>query len=290
MSISNKIQETVFALKKEYDALSIDKESLLAIIEESELPESVYNSNAIENSTLTLPDTEKILLDLEVSKDLSLREVYEAKNLGRISEYIRTKKGSIVLNIDTVLLLHRMLIGGIDDEIAGRFRGPSEYVRVGPYIAPSPEHVQRMMMSLIHEFTIDHSTYVMEKIAKFHLDFEEIHPFNDGNGRLGRVLINMQLQTFGYPPVIIRDKEKKLYYESFHTYREKKSIKEMERILTIAVTESLHKRLAYLKNQKIVPLVEHARSRDISPSSLINSARRQTIPAFRERGVWKIGE
>src|SRR3989339_82354 len=78
-------------LKSDYDRLRVGKDSLLQLLTESELPEMVYNSNAIENSTLTLPDTEKILLDQEVSRDLNLREVYEAKNLARLNEYMHDK-------------------------------------------------------------------------------------------------------------------------------------------------------------------------------------------------------
>ena len=72
------------ALKKEFDRLKIGKETLLDLIDESEIAESIYNSNAIENSTLTLKETEKIIMEMEVSRDVSLREVYEAKNLFRI--------------------------------------------------------------------------------------------------------------------------------------------------------------------------------------------------------------
>lgn len=80
------IKDRIRALKQEYDHLRIGKESLLKIIDEAEIAEGVYNSNAIENSTLTLPETEKILLELEVSHDLSLREIFEAKNLARVMD------------------------------------------------------------------------------------------------------------------------------------------------------------------------------------------------------------
>ncbi|MEQ1666724.1 MAG: Fic family protein, partial [Bdellovibrionales bacterium] len=114
---TQKVQNLI-ALKKKFDQLKLGKESLLNILEEVELAESVYNSNAIENSTLTLADTERVLLDLEVSKDYSLREVFEAKNLARVYEYIRAKKDTIALNPDTILFIHGLLIGGIDDSIA----------------------------------------------------------------------------------------------------------------------------------------------------------------------------
>jgi Fic family protein len=281
--------QTILNLKQKYESLKIGKESLLNILDEVEIAESVYNSNAIENSTLTLPDTEKILLDLEVSKNFSLREVFEAKNLARVYDYIHKKKNSIILNQETVLLVHSLLIGGINDDIAGRFRKESEYVRVGRHIAPAPEHIHRMIGVLIHDYKTDHSTNILTKIAHFHLQFETIHPFVDGNGRIGRVLINVQLQEFGYPNIIIRDKEKNLYYKTFPRWRDDKSTKEMEQIIYLALSESLHKRIGYLEGRTIISLAEYAKKKKIPLANLINQGKRQTIAAFREKGVWKIG-
>lgn len=289
MATSKQIQKKIEELKYEYETLREGKESLLILIEEAEMPEAVYNSNAIENSTLTLQETERILLELEVMRNVSVRELFEAKNLARVTEYIRTKSTQTDVSKEVLLFLHNVLITGINDAIAGRFRTKGEYVRVGKHIAPAPEHVERMTQEIIHNYASDHTTFFVDKIAQFHLDFETIHPFCDGNGRIGRTLINYQLQRLGFPSVIIRDKGKKIYYQAFPEYREKKSPKLMEKILAVALIESLHKRITYLKGEKIVPLAEYIRTHGLSPSATTNAARRQNIPAFRERGVWKIG-
>ncbi len=285
--VSQKVKN-IIELKKTYDTLKKGKESLLRILDEVELAESVYNSNAIENSTLTLLDTEKILLELEVSKDYSLREVFEAKNLARVSEYIKAKRDTLVLDQKTILLLHGLLIGGIDDRIAGRFRAEGEFVRVGNHIAPAPEHIVRLIEVLVDEYKTNHETDVFKKIAYFHLQFEHIHPFCDGNGRIGRVLINVQLQEFGYPHIIIRDKEKQKYYKTFSEFREKKSTKGMQQIIHLALSESMNKRIAYLSSAEIITLSDYVKKHQHSLAGLINMGRRQTIPAFREKGVWKI--
>ncbi|MEK7132566.1 MAG: Fic family protein [Patescibacteria group bacterium] len=289
MSINNPIKNRIQSLKESYDKLRTDKESLLTILDEAEIPEAVYNSNAIENSTLTLKETEKILLEMEVSREVSLREVYEAKNLARVIGYIRIKSQEKEIDKEMILLLHQMLIGGINDYIAGRFRKKGEYVRVGTYVAPAPEHVERMIEAILADYGSNLAVYFADKIAKFHLGFETIHPFNDGNGRIGRVIINYQLQRLGFPGIIIRDKEKKDYYKSFGEYRDKKSPKIMEKIVALALVESLHKRISYLKGEMIITLAEYARKHAKSAASITNAARRQTIPAFREKGVWKIG-
>lgn len=288
MTTTKPIKERIRELKTQYDLLRPGKDALLKIIDEAELPEAVYNSNAIENSTLTLKETERILLEMELSRDVDLREVYEAKNLARVIEYIRTKAQAGDLDKPTALLLHQMLIGNIKDAIAGRFRITGEYVRVGTHIAPAPERVDGMIQSLLLGYTSDHSTYFADRIAKFHLDFETIHPFNDGNGRIGRVMMNWQLQHEGFPNVIIRDKEKKTYYKAFTDYHDTKKPATMEKVVTLALMESLHKRIAYLRSETIIELAEYAKDHEKSLSTLLNAARRQTIPAFREKGVWKI--
>jgi len=290
MATNNTTKDVIKVLKTKYDQSSKGKASLLKLIDESELSESVFNSNAIENSTLTLKETERILMAMEISRNVSVREVFEAKNLARVLEYIRSKSIEPDLSIEVIILLHKMLMGNINDAIAGRFRKKGEYVRVGTHIAPAPEHVERMIESIISDYSADHSACFTDKIARFHLDFETIHPFCDGNGRMGRVIINYQLTRFGFPNIIIRDKEKQTYYQAFGEYKDLKKTKTMEKIITLALTESLYKRIAYLQGDKISTLADYAKANTKSINAFLNAARRQTIPAFREKGVWKIGE
>lgn len=288
MSTSLLLQKRIAYLKADYDRLKRGKDSFLKIIDESELPESVYNSNAIENSTLTLKETEKILLEMEVSRNVSLREVFEAKNLAGVMEYIRTKSQADV-SIAMILLLHKMLMGNIDESIAGRFRKKGEYVSIGTFIASAPEHIDQRLEEILIEYSSDHTTYFVDKISKFHLDFETTHPFNDGNGRIGRIIINYQLYKQGFPGVIIRDKEKQVYYHAFEEYRDDKKTKTMDKIIALSIMELVHKRIAYLKGNKIIEAAEVARKDGKPVPVVLNAAKRQTIPAFREKGIWKIG-
>lgn len=289
MAVSNSIKEKIKNLRGEYIKLSSGKKSLIKIINETELSENVFNSNAIENSTLTLKETENILFDEEISRNISVKEVFEAKNLAHVIEYMDLKGGKLSLTPQTILMLHKMLLENIGDNIAGRFRQSNEYVRVGSHIAPPPEHVERMIDAILSEYENNIDDYPIDKIAKFHLEFGTIHPFLDGNGRMGRVMVNFQLNRFGFPNILIRNKEKKIYYQAFREYNDLGKTKTMEKIVVLALLESLHKRISYFRGTSIVPLSEFAKSSKRSLSSLINLAKRQTIPAFRERGVWKIG-
>ncbi|PIY94091.1 MAG: cell filamentation protein Fic [Candidatus Levybacteria bacterium CG_4_10_14_0_8_um_filter_35_23] len=290
MAISNLIKNKIKVSKQEYDSLKKGKDSLLKIIDEVEISEIVYNSNAIENSTLTLKETEKILLEMEVSKEVSLREVFEAKNLARVVEYIRIKSSENELSREMILLLHQMLMNNINDEFVGRFRLKGEYVKVGLYIAPAPEKLEKIIEEILNEYANEYDKYFLDKIAKFHLDFENTHPFVDGNGRIGRVLMNFQLQRLGFPNVIIRNIEKQNYYNAFNMYRDKKDIRPLEKVIFLALSESLNKRIAYLNNMEIIDLTEYAKLLGKPAPVILNAGKRQTIPAFREKGVWKIAQ
>src|ERR1700712_1437733 len=159
--ISSYNKAKIKQLKQAYEQLKSGKISLLTLIDEAEAPELVYNSNAIENSTLTLQETERILLEQEVMRQVSVRELFEAKNLARVTEYLRTRADT-ALDPAAILLLHKMLIGGIDDAIAGRFRSTHEYVRVGAHIAPAPEHVEQLLDNLLAEHASNHEQYFLE--------------------------------------------------------------------------------------------------------------------------------
>lgn len=164
-------------------------------------------------------------------------------------------------------------------------------MRVGTHIAPAPEKIEPMINELLFEYKSNIQDYFLEKNAKFHLDFETIHPFCDGNGRIGRVLTNYQLMQMDFPPIIIRDKEKQAYYNSFKEYRlsNKKKTALMKNILTLALFEFFHKRLAYLKGKSIITLTDYTKKTNKSLNVFLNKAKRQTISAFREKEVWKIG-
>jgi Fic family protein len=159
--------------KAAFQSLRRGKEELLRLLDESEVPESVYNSNAIENSTLSLEDTERILLDVEMSRHMNLREVYETQNLARVSDYIRTHH-SVPLDLERICLLHKMLLGNIDESIAGRFRDFGEYVRVGTHVAPAPEQVELLLTEMLVRFESDINSRLSQRIARLHLEFERM--------------------------------------------------------------------------------------------------------------------
>ena len=146
------IYNMITRLRERYYTASIGKQSLIKILSEAEVAEQVYNSNAIENSTLSLEETEKILLQIDLDRYISEREIFEAKNLARVVAYIDTKAKEQELTLDVILLLHKMLMSNIRDDVAGRFRKKGEYVRVADHIAPGPEKVAGLLEKMLAEF------------------------------------------------------------------------------------------------------------------------------------------
>lgn len=283
------IQRIAEYRERYYNALA-GRESLAVLITEAEVPEHVYNSNAIENSTLTLEETEKILNQVALDRYISEREIFEARNLARVVGYISGKASEKELDGEMIKLLHRMLMANIDDTIAGRFRQSGEYVRVGSHIASPPEQIEELIKSMLYEYmALFDSVHIIKRLARLHLTFENIHPFNDGNGRIGRVIVNYILLREGYVPVNIKFVDRSRYYEAFREFDREAKTAIMEEILFKALTNSYHKRLAYLEGKKIMTLGEYARKMNLSHSNLLNKANRQTIEAFLEKGIWKIG-
>ncbi|MDP3696439.1 MAG: Fic family protein [Candidatus Taylorbacteria bacterium] len=284
-AVFNKIN----SLRKRYYKASVGKDALIKLVSEAEIAEQVYNSNAIENSTLTLEETEKILLAIDLDRFISEREIFEAKNLARVVSYIGKRAKEQELTLDVLLSLHKMLISNIRDDIAGRFRKGDERVRVGNHIAPHPKEIIDRLEKMLADYNASNHENIIKRIARLHLDFEYTHPFIDGNGRIGRVINNYLLIREGFVPINIKFIDRKKYYDAFNEYDLKGSTTIMEEIVGHALTNSYHKRLAYLEGKKIITLVQYAKEKKLSHSNLINKAKRQTIEAFFEKGIWKIG-
>jgi Fic family protein len=143
---------------------------------------------------------------------------------------------------------------------------------------------------MLSDYNANSHENIVKRIAKLHLAFEYTHPFIDGNGRIGRVLNNYLLIREGFVPINIKFIDRSRYYDAFKEFQQKGSTAIMEEIVAKALTNSYHKRLAYLEGKKIITLAEYGKERKLSHSNLINKATRQTIEAFLEKGVWKIAQ
>ncbi|MBI2148961.1 Fic family protein [Candidatus Woesearchaeota archaeon] len=169
-----------------------------------------YNTNAIEGSTITLEETRDIL-EHGISPNKALKDVKETEAHAKVFFEMLSKEEKI----SEALLLkwHNEVFSASKFDIAGKYR---EYlVRVGDYIAPDWQDVKELMNKLIIFIQKNKSLNPVELAARSHYKFEVIHPFGDGNGRVGRLLMNYILWCAGYPMIIITYKKRKSYYKAF---------------------------------------------------------------------------
>ena len=284
--VNQTTRDAIDVLWAQYRQLSSGNEQALVQIALAEVPEAVHQSNAIESSTLTLVDTEAVLTAGTVPRGLHLREVYEAQNLATVTKDMLTCDEP--LSVELILRWHATLLTNIDDTCAGRFRRAGEWVQVGDHLGAHPEFAPALVRDAIDTYHAD-TGYFLDAIARFHGEFEVVHPFVDGNGRIGRVIINHQLRRLGLPPLIIRAKGRHThYYPPLDRYAKTNRHDHLTTLLSLLVRESLHKRIAHLAGSRIVPLSVWAKTHGVPGAVAANKARRQTIPAFRLRDRWAI--
>jgi Fic family protein len=195
-----------------------------------------YHSNSIEGSTLTEPDTAAVLFDNTALPDKSLTEQLEAKNhqtaLNYLFNYI-AKKGMI--NEDLVLKLHSILMNGVRPD-AGSYR--CHTVRITGVNLPVANYlkVPELMLAVVAE-AVKATEDIINLSVKIHSRFEQIHPFSDGNGRIGRLLLNAMLLKANFTPAIIRQEQKRLYYAYLFKAQTKNDQSQLEDFLCDAVLD-----------------------------------------------------
>ena len=169
-----------------------------------------YNTNAIEGSKITLEEAREIIHD-KIAPNKSLRDVNETE--AHSKTFLQMLRDKNKMSDEILLKWHKEIFSSTKEDIAGKYR---EYlVRVGSYLAPDWQEVEKMMRELVGFINknLDKLNSV-ELSAKAHYRFEKIHPFGDGNGRVGRLLMNYILWHTGYPMIIIEYKKRKSYYKA----------------------------------------------------------------------------
>ncbi|MDR3244217.1 MAG: Fic family protein [Elusimicrobiota bacterium] len=203
---------------------------------EDYITRSVYSSNAIEGSTLSYADTYAIVFKDDSFKiSATPREIYEAINhkyaLNYVSDNLQNTLDSRFI-IEIAKIVNKNI-----NEING-FRNVDVFIRGAQHIPPKKELIQNKMLYFIDNYNNAKYDSIFHKTASNHIEFEKIHPFIDGNGRTGRLLINYELLKNNYAPAIIQVEDRSKYFEflktadidNFAEYLEKLSSQEEQRI------------------------------------------------------------
>lgn len=175
-----------------------------------------YHSNAIEGNTLTLRETKVVLEGITVGGK-SIREHCEAINHRDAIFYIE----EIVSNADPlnewlIKNLHGLVLANISNDDAGRYRRQNVVIAGARTIPPDHLHLNDEMRQLMEWYQSEEAAqlHVIERATELHTRFVKIHPFEDGNGRTGRLLLNFELMREGYPPAVIKKEDRLAYYDA----------------------------------------------------------------------------
>ena len=169
-----------------------------------------YNTNAIEGSTITLDETRSILED-QTAPNKSLKDIYETEAHAKV--FLGMLKTQEAISHELLLSWHKGLFMQTKQDIAGRYRNWP--VRVGPYMPPDSSKIEQLMTQLI-EFANTSDMHPVEVALRSHYMFEKIHPFGDGNGRVGRLLMNYILWKNVYPMFVVKNSKKRDYYKALN--------------------------------------------------------------------------
>lgn len=177
---------------------------------ENIITRSTYHSNGIEGSTLSYAETYALLFnDNSLSINATPRELYEAINHKRAMNYL-FEHVEEPLSQEMIKQLGILVNKNISD--VDGYRKVQVMIRGAEHVPPRASEVPQAMMYFV--YNLDHTEYesIFDKIADMHIQYERIHPFPDGNGRTGRLLINYELLREEYAPIVIPKEERTRYF------------------------------------------------------------------------------
>lgn len=209
------------------------------------LVEYTYNSNAIEGNTLTLRETDLVLRGLTIDKK-PLKDHLEVIGHREAFDFVRQLvTDNIPLSERVIKQIHYLVLADKKDD-RGVYR--SVPVRImGAAHTPAQPYLIAPKMEQLLETYFESSEHIVTKLARFHIEFESIHPFIDGNGRTGRLLVNLELMKAGYPPIDIKFADRIAYYEAFDEYHVKHNLSAMENLFAKYINERLEMYLGILE-------------------------------------------
>ena len=237
---------TVDEMKAELDRRRPLTSGELKRLQDEFLVEFTYNSNAIEGNTLTLQETALALEGVTIDQK-PLKHHLEAVGhrdaflyvVSLVSEKVPVSE-RIIREIHALVLIDRPEDKGVYRRIPVKIMG-AQHEPPQPYLVP----VQ--MERLIADFS-NGNRHIIETAALFHLIFEGIHPFIDGNGRTGRLLLNLMLMQAGYPPIDVKFTDRRKYYACFDSYYRDNDASPMVNMVGEYVKERLSQYLTLLQD------------------------------------------
>ena len=232
--------------KKELDGKRSLTEGELTRLNEEFTVEYTYNSNAIEGNTLTLRETDLVLRGLTIAQK-PLKDHMEAVGHKEAFDFVsELVKEECEINERVIKQIHCLVLADKKDD-RGVYRRLPVRIMGAVHEPVQPYLIVPKMEELLRNYLASEE-HIVTKLARFHIEFEGIHPFIDGNGRTGRLLVNLELMKAGYPPIDIKFTDRIAYYNAFDEYHVKHNLKAMESLFAKYINERLDIYLKMLQN------------------------------------------
>lgn len=205
--------------------------------------EHTYNSNAIEGNTLTLQETGLVLQGITIDRK-PLKDHLEVVGYKEAFEYVeQLAKEQKPLTDYEIRAIHSLVLADRKED-RGQWRRVPVRIAGAATTPVQPYQIEPMVSALLADMnTVYRKLHIVEQVALFHLRFESIHPFIDGNGRTGRLLMNLQLIQAGYPPINVKFADRRRYYEAFDSYATTSSPEAMVTLIAEYLVGRLHNML-----------------------------------------------
>ena len=241
------ILEQINTLKKTLDSCRPLTPAEVEAIKEVFLVEHTYNSNAIEGNTLTLQETALVLQGVTIDKK-PLKDHLEAVGYKEAFQYIEelAKQDKDLSEYD-IKSIHNLVLADRPED-RGTFRRVNVRIAGALTNPVQPYLIEPKIEELLNNYKVWSETmHIVERVAIFHLQFESIHPFIDGNGRTGRLIMNLQLIKEGLPAINIKFADRRKYYDAFDEYSRTGSTEAMINLVGEAVISRLREMIEMIK-------------------------------------------
>ena len=243
---SESLLEMIDRKKIELDSRRPLTEGEVSRLNEEFTVEFTYNSNAIEGNTLTLRETDLVLRGLTIDRK-PLKDHMEAVGHKEAFVYVRELvKEQVPMSESIIKQIHYLVLADKKDD-RGVYRRVPVHIMGAQHEPVQPYLIQPKMEQLMIDYGSS-TEHIVTKLARFHIEFEGIHPFIDGNGRTGRLLVNLELMKAGYPPIDIKFTDRIAYYNAFDAYHVKHDLSAMEKLFAGYVNERLDTYLQMLQD------------------------------------------
>lgn len=214
-------------------------------LKEEFVVEYTYNSNAIEGNTLTLRETDLVLRGLTIDRK-PLKDHMEAVGHKEAFEFVtELVKDNVPMSERIIKQIHCLVLADKKED-RGVYRRVPVRIMGAQHDPAQPYLIQPKMEQLLCDLA-ESKEHIVTKLARFHIEFEGIHPFIDGNGRTGRLLVNLELMKAGFPPIDIKFTDRIAYYNAFDEYHVKHNLSAMETLFAGYINDRLDMYLDILK-------------------------------------------